>query len=56
MENHMTLIIERPRLAPSIAARRRQVSLDPMTISMDDAIPDDALTDGIETAQKVDVR
>ena len=32
----MTLLIERPARMPSVTARRRQVRLAPMTISMDD--------------------
>jgi RNA polymerase sigma-70 factor (ECF subfamily) len=47
----MTLLIDRPAQSPSVTARRRQVRLAPMTISMDDATPE-----GTETTAVVDVR
>ncbi len=47
----MTLVIERPPTAAQPLLGRRQVRLAPMTISMDDAVPDQN-----ESAQAVDVR
>ncbi|MCU1412738.1 MAG: polymerase subunit sigma [Microbacteriaceae bacterium] len=47
----MTLLIERPPAALQPSLGRRQVRLAPMTISMDDAVPEQA-----ETTKAVDVR